>query len=449
MMKNIINKTMVEEMIEEAYMPMTSSDFYKQFRARSRVDKDNVRKILEELDEEGVIQYRSITGMKEKIVFPYLKKKLPVDIRFKGHLFNRNDSETNVFVGYSDLETIGKVSRVVGFRGNSEGFQRMKQRSWVLELSRVFSLKDTFLFTSIVLFIPRSEVNYNDKTNELQLINGGKVKYEEEKPALIVDGQQRCYAFHELKIGVEKSTPEKLNTPLVIIIGKPKDLKLVEFLKVLFINANKSKPLPKSLIDQLLATMEDLDDKTIVDSSKKGGRYSKIVKIADERPSSPIYGKVAFDYKANARDLPFRFSIASYQVKFLENHLLTFVNDDQLDDTILTEVYLDIYSSIKDIYSEIFDSILSDARSIGPLFIFLAKMISTEIIYQPNRRSKFTNALETIKDYIGLVPIEGKSRKWSENEGEWNPEKLEGRSRIEIEKAANQLLNIYISVIRS
>ncbi len=442
-------KEKIDKTVELAYMPLTTSDFFRSLRIRTRKGKDQVRQYLEELSTSGYIKYEAVRGLKEKVIFPNLNAKIQKEVEFEGRLFKNNREDILIFVGYADIELIGKISRVIGFRGNAEGFQRMKQRSWVLELSRVLGKSRAFLFTSIVLYFEQmdnEQISYDAGKSKL-VIKTGDIHYEQDKPGLIVDGQQRCHAYHELVIS-GKNNVDYLAVPIVAILGIPKGKKKMEFLKELFINANKSKPLPKSLIDQLLATMESIDDRTIVESSKKGGQFARLIKDADEKEGSPLYNLISFDYKEDPSKYPFNFRVAQMQLKFLYERLKDYSTRKIISDTHLLDIYLDIYNAIKKRYPEIYEFVLDDVRAIGPLFIFIVKTMSTEDLYSSNRLDRFVERLDRISHFIELVPIRGQRRKW-EDIGEWNPEKLESRSAIMIEKAGNELLDIYIEVIRN
>lgn len=441
-------KDNIDQTIELAYMPLTTSDFFRGLRVRARKEKDQIREYLEELNGTGRIKYEAVRGLKEKVIFPNLKSKIPEKVEFEGRLFKNNREDIHIFVGYADITIIGKISRVIGFRGNAEGFQRMKQRSWVLELSRVFGHSRAFLFTSIVLYFEQldNEQIYYDSENSKLVIRGEGITYEQDKPGLIVDGQQRCHAYHELVISNKNEVD--LAVPIVVILGLPRGKNKMEFLKELFINANKSKPLPKSLIDQLLATMETIDDRTIVESSKRGGRFARLIKLADEKEGSPLYDLISFDYKEDPSNYPFNFRVAQTQLKFLYERLKDYSTRKTVVETDLLDIYLDIYRAIKKRYPEIYEFILDDVRAIGPLFIFIVKTISTEDLYSTTRVDRFVERLDRISHFIELIPIRGQKRKW-EDIGEWNPEKLESRSAIMLERAGNELLDIYIEVIRN
>ncbi len=425
-------------------MPLSTGDFFKKLQARTRASKDSVRASLEELHKQNKIIYDAFPGMKEKVVFPSLKNKLQENIKIKGEAFYTNDKKVKIFIGYSDLQTIGQIAKVVGFRGNAEGFQRMKQRSWVLELSHVFETEEIFLFTSIVLYLDETKVKQEDGGLILPTSN---IISERDKPALIVDGQQRCQAFHELVISEQKT--DVLKTPIVIILGTFKEKELMEFLRLLFVNANRTKPLPSSLINQLLATIEDLENKTIVSSSKKGGRFSKIVQDIDENENSVLWNKIGLEKKGDPKDYPLAFNVLNYQVKYLNNYLLNFVNREMLNDELIKNVVNDIYAAIYSNYTQTFDLILKDVRAIGPLFFFLSRNISTEILFSDDRKDRLSIIIERIADYITLTPNPKKIRSWLDI-GDWNPEKLgDVRNRPALEKAAQEIHRIYINILRS
>ncbi len=188
------------------------------------------------------------------------------------------------FLEAKDILDIADISRVQRDKeGKLLGLQRHEVKKHVNEITNYLN-SDDVLFPNAITLAINEEIHFtkirgpkidSDRystagTLEIPIMNNGF------KPAWIVDGQQRALAL---------SKCNKPNLPIPITAFVAKDL---EVQREQFIRINKTKPLPKGLIDELLPTVTsvlpaDLSSRLIP---------SRITEVLNFEPKSPFYGLI-------------------------------------------------------------------------------------------------------------------------------------------------------------
>lgn len=188
------------------------------------------------------------------------------------------------FLEANDILHIADISRVNrDNEGNLIGLQRDEIKKHVNEITEYLNGNDVLFPNSIILAI-NEKVSFtkirgpkidSDRystagTLEIPIMKNGF------KPAWIVDGQQRALAL-------EKCNKPNLPVPITAFVAKNLEVQREQFIRI-----NKSRPLPKGLIDELLPTVtaslpSDLSTRKIP---------SKITEILNFDPKSPFYGLI-------------------------------------------------------------------------------------------------------------------------------------------------------------
>lgn len=188
------------------------------------------------------------------------------------------------FLEAKDILQIADISRVQRDRdGKLVGLQRNEVKKHVAEITKYLD-SDDVLFPNAITLAINEEIHFtkirgpkinSDRystagTLEIPIMDNGF------KPAWIVDGQQRALAL---------SKCNKPNLPIPITAFVAKDL---EIQREQFIRINKTKPLPRGLIDELLPTVTsvlpaDLSSRLIP---------SRITEVLNFEPKSPFYGLI-------------------------------------------------------------------------------------------------------------------------------------------------------------
>jgi len=188
------------------------------------------------------------------------------------------------FLEAKDVLDIADISRVKRDKeGKLIGLQRNEVKQHVKEITKYLD-NDDVLFPNAITLAINEEIHFtkirgpkinSDRystagTLEIPIMNNGF------KPAWIVDGQQRALALSQCN---------KPNLPIPITAFVAKDL---EVQREQFIRINKTKPLPKGLIDELLPTVtsilpSDLSNRLIP---------SRITEVLNFEPKSPFYGLI-------------------------------------------------------------------------------------------------------------------------------------------------------------
>ncbi len=188
------------------------------------------------------------------------------------------------FLEAKDILQIADISRVQRDKeGKLVGLQRNEVKKHVAEITKYLD-SDDVLFPNAITLAINEEIHFTKirgpKINSDRYSTAGTLEIpimdNEFKPAWIVDGQQRALAL---------SKCNKPNLPIPITAFVAKDL---EVQREQFIRINKTQPLPRGLIDELLPTVTsvlpaDLSSRLIP---------SRITEVLNFEPKSPFYGLI-------------------------------------------------------------------------------------------------------------------------------------------------------------
>jgi DGQHR domain-containing protein len=147
-----------------------------------------------------------------------------------------------------DLEAIAEISRISrSDAGKLIGYQRPEVKRHVQEIVEYLNGKDVLFPNSLILalssrvrFVKSRGPNIDDGMAIAGVLEIPLPKPNQEKPAWIVDGQQRALALSKSKC---KTLPIPVNAFVSDDLGRQRD----QFLRV-----NNTKPLPRGLITELL-----------------------------------------------------------------------------------------------------------------------------------------------------------------------------------------------------
>jgi len=147
-----------------------------------------------------------------------------------------------------DLEVIAEISRISrSDAGKLIGYQRPEVKRHVQEIVEYLNGKDVLFPNSLILalssrvrFVKSRGPNIDDGMTIAGVLEIPLPKPTQEKPAWIVDGQQRALAL-------SKSNCKNLPIPVNAFVSDELELQRDQFLRV-----NNTKPLPRGLITELL-----------------------------------------------------------------------------------------------------------------------------------------------------------------------------------------------------
>ena len=170
-------------------------------------------------------------------------------------------------LSFSEIDRIGRNED-----GSLKGFQRHQVAPHIKEIASYLETEEAILPNAIILaFIDGLEIESTD--NDLARVT---ISYDEKKkPGFVVDGQQRLSAFST----IEKSNFEVFVSALLC--------KNIDELKQQFILINSTRPLPKTLIYELLPSVDGLPEKY---TTRKFA--AKIVSELNHRSDSSILGQI-------------------------------------------------------------------------------------------------------------------------------------------------------------
>jgi DGQHR domain-containing protein len=152
----------------------------------------------------------------------------------------------------SELLSISGISRVTRDDvGKLIGYQRPEVRRHVKEIADYLSSEDMLLahpiilaFTSEVRFVSSRGQKSFDGLASAGMLEIPLPRKESDKPAWIVDGQQRALAIQSLK-------DQDFAVPVCAFVADNVDLQRDQFLRI-----NNSKPLPRGLVTELLPDVD-------------------------------------------------------------------------------------------------------------------------------------------------------------------------------------------------
>jgi DGQHR domain-containing protein len=152
----------------------------------------------------------------------------------------------------SELLSIAGISRVTRDDvGKLIGYQRAEVRRHVKEIADYLSTENMLLahpiilsFSSEVRFVSSRGQKSSDGLASAGMLEIPLPRKESEKPAWIVDGQQRAFAIQSLK-------DKEFAVPICAFVADNLDMQRDQFLRI-----NNSKPLPRGLVTELLPEVE-------------------------------------------------------------------------------------------------------------------------------------------------------------------------------------------------
>lgn len=188
------------------------------------------------------------------------------------------------FLKASDILKFADISRVKrDEEGNLLGLQRGEVKKHVNDIIEYLN-GDNVLFPNAIILAINEEIPFTKlrgpKIDSDRYCTAGTIEFpimsNGFKPAWIVDGQQRV-------IALSKCDKPNLAVPVTAFVAKNLEIQREQFIRI-----NKTRPLPKGLIDELLPTV------TSSLSSDLSARKipSKLTEILNFEPKSPFYGLI-------------------------------------------------------------------------------------------------------------------------------------------------------------
>lgn len=263
-----------------------------------------------------------------------------------------NQKIYSFFIPAKEILSFSDISRIHrDEQGELQGLQRKEVKKHINDILEYLNMEN-ILFPNSILLAINKEVKFTKargiKLNSDKYSMSGTlsipVKEEGFRPAWIVDGQQRA-------IALSKCNKPDLPIPVVAFIADSLEVQREQFIRV-----NKTKPLPKGFIDELLPTINgilpsDLDSRKIP---------SAITELLNFDPKSPFYGliqKVSVENNENFKPIIAHNSIITILKNSLNNTagcLFPYVgvNNGETDlDSILKIIYT-YWNCVKKVFIE-------------------------------------------------------------------------------------------------
>lgn len=349
------------------------------------------------------------------------------------------------FLEAKDILQIADISRVQRDKeGKLVGLQRNEVKKHVAEITKYLD-SDDVLFPNAITLAINEEIHFTKirgpKINSDRYSTAGTLEIpimdNEFKPAWIVDGQQRALAL---------SKCNKPNLPIPITAFVAKDL---EVQREQFIRINKTQPLPRGLIDELLPTVTsvlpaDLSSRLIP---------SRITEVLNFEPKSPFYGLI----KKTSTEHDDRFSptithnsiidILKTSIRNYTGCLYPYVDPDGNDtdyDSMLAILYI-YWGAVKKVFPDAWGLPPSKSRlmhgvgmhAMGGLMDLIMRNINPK---DKKSEQRIVKELEKIKPFCHWT--EGH---WDDIDMEWNElQNISSHKRI----LARHIIKIYDNINR-
>jgi DGQHR domain-containing protein len=324
------------------------------------------------------------------------------------------------FIEAKDILDIADISRVKRDKDKKLiGLQRGEVKKHVEEITKYLD-SDTVLFPNSIILAINEEIKFTKirgpKIDSDRYSTAGTleipIKESEFKPAWIVDGQQRALALAKCN---------KPHLPISITAFVAKEL---ETQREQFIRINKTKPLPKGLIDELLPTVTsklpaDLSARLIP---------SRIVEVLNFEPKSPFYGlikKASTENDERFSPIITHNSLINILKISIRNHtgcLYPYIDPDGQDtdyESILEILYI-YWGAVKRVFPHAWGLSPTKSRlmhgagieAMGGLMDLIMRNINPK---DPKAENRIVKELEKIEPYCHWT-----SGKWDELELKWN-----------------------------
>lgn len=323
------------------------------------------------------------------------------------------------FITAKDILSFADISRI--HRNEQEdlqGFQRKEVKRHIDDILEYLN-SDNVLFPNSILLAINEEVKFTKirgtKINSDRYSISGTLtipfKKEGFRPAWIVDGQQRA-------IALSKCNKPDLPIPVIAFIANDLEIQREQFIRV-----NKTKPLPKGLIDELLPTINgilplDLNLRKIP---------SAITEILNFEPKSPFYGliqKVSKDNDENFKPVIAHNSIITVLRNSINNTagcLFPYVNTttNEIDyENILKIIYI-YWNNVKKVFHEDWGKASNQSKLMHGTGIFAIGALMDTIMRNINPNDKKIE-MRVFKELLKLKPYcRWSSGNWEELELEW------------------------------
>jgi len=321
------------------------------------------------------------------------------------------------FIPAKEILEFADISRIHrDDEGNLHGLQRKEVKKHVNDILEYLNTDDVLFPNSILLAI-NGDVKFTKtrgtklSSDKYSMAGTLTIPIEEEgfRPAWIVDGQQRVLAL-------SKCNKPELPIPIIAFVADDLEMQREQFIRV-----NKTKPLPKGLIDELLPTVHsilpsDLDSRRIP---------SRITEYLNFDPKSPFYGliqKVSTDDKKHIPIIAHNsiITILKNSINNTSGCLFPYVgiNGSETDYKSILKIIYTYWNGVKKVFHEDWGKPTNQSRLMHGTGIFAIGALMDTIMsnVNPNDRkieSRVNKELSKLKPYC----------RWSS--GEWEEIGLE------------------------
>ena len=347
------------------------------------------------------------------------------------------------YIKGSDILKIADVSRIKrGQAGDLIGYQRKEVKRHIDEIADYLNDESSIMTHAIILALS-TEVSFKQsrgpKVGDQQVIPGVleiPIREEGQKCAWIVDGQQRTLA-------ISKSKAAANDIPVTAFVSDDFEVHRTQFLLV-----NKTKPLPNSLINELLPEVNT----ALPPSLARNKVPSALCNLLNRDPESPFKGLISRQTTDRSKDKNAVITDTSLievirnSINGVHGCLYQYKNvaTGEMDIDSIRNVINLYWSVVKDLFPHAWGLPAGKSRLMHGVGIkamgILMDRVMTQILPQEN------NAQQKVKQ--ALQPIVSHCA-WTE--GEW--EKLNGRpwnmlqnTRTDVKLLSNMLIRVYAGV---
>ncbi len=331
-----------------------------------------------------------------------------------------------------EIQSIASISRVKRHEDELVGYQRPEVSNHIGEIKRYLESENPMIPNALVIAFNKS-VSFTPSVDNgnFGMLNIPVVDNEDEKPGLIVDGQQRAAALREAEI-------DTFQMPVSAFITDDAQEQREQFILV-----NSTKPLPKGLIYELLP----YTDTKLSGSLQKRRFPAKLLDILNHQTDSPFYQIVqtATNPAGVVKDNSvLKFIEASLSEGALYNYRDP--SSGEGDEDKMIEVLSNYWRAVKDVFPEAWGKKPKDSRlmhgagmtALGHLMDAIFDRYHTDEHEETVTYEQFKADLEQMKVYCKWT--NGYWDFGSEDKIKWN--ELQNITR-DIQKLTNYLLRKY------
>ncbi len=404
------------KILKVCHQPITVKEITEFVGAnQSRPIRERVNKMVED----GTLQ--KFEDQYSKAFSVMLKERSILDKIEIPVQFIRQVDNVYQFVGRIDLFDVPKFCGIQPYRDNvSSGVQRARQSAWTKKLSKNLNKESSVMLNSISIYMDKKKVQIRDenlKDIPTLVISYKSYTGDTQKPAWIIDGQQRMWAIQRIAVshalGQEVYAPIPYYAPITILIGNfSEDEKetRVKNLTRWFVNANRTKNLPANLIHELEARLVDFGEKfsNLSDALKAGD--AKIKLELNQNKSSPFENLIKGE--TNPQGWISEGSMMSI-IAHIREKVLRFSDIDPENINKIYEFLEDFYWCVKIIWEEdwekpprsykVYSSRLLAPIGLGSLAFMMEDICPVEVRFEENRETRVKGIMKRllkIKDDI-------------------------------------------------